>query len=221
MLRGTLAHELLEEIDLRAPELPAPEQLDAVAQRHEIELGEAGADDLLRLVAAAIDTDLLKRAGAADDVRREHRFSFALHDGGPLVNGVVDVVARERSGAAVVVDYKTDVVAPDADLEAAVARSYGVQRRIYALAALRDGASSVEVCHLYLERPAEPVVARYEAADAPRLEAELRERAAALLAGDFRPSDRPWLGLCATCPGRAALCEHPPELTERPVRPRD
>ncbi len=219
LLRGTLAHELLEEVDLRAPQLPSLERLEAVAARHETELDEAGRADLLRLVQAAIDTDLLKRAGGADDVRREHRFSFLLSDDGPLVNGVVDVVARERSGAAVVVDYKTDVVAPDADLEAAVQRSYGVQRAIYALAALRDGATSVDVCHLYLERPAEPVVARFEAADAPRLAAQLQQRAAPLLAGAFAPSDRPWLGLCATCPGRAALCEHPPELTERSLRP--
>jgi ATP-dependent helicase/nuclease subunit A len=219
MLRGTLAHELLEEIDLRAPALPSAERLAAAAARHELELDDAGTTDLLRLVQAAIDTDVLARIGGADDIRREHRFSFLLGPGGPLVNGVVDVLARERSGAAVVVDYKTDVVAPDADLEAAVERSYGVQRALYALAALRDGATTVDVCHLYLERPDAPVVARFEAADAPRLQAQLRERAAGLLAARFVASRRPWLGLCATCPGRAALCEHPPELTERPLPP--
>ena len=219
MLRGTLAHELLEEIDLRAPTLPTRERLDAVAMRHELELDEAGAADLLRLVQAAIDTDVLGRIGGADDIRREHRFSFLLGGDGPLVNGVVDVLAREPLGSAVVVDYKTDVVAPDADLEAAVQRSYGVQRALYALAALRDGATAVDVCHLYLERPDTPVIARFEAADAPRLQNELRGRAAGLLAGHFAPTAAPWLGLCATCPGRAALCEHPPELTERPLPP--
>jgi ATP-dependent helicase/nuclease subunit A len=215
MLRGTLAHELLEETDLRAPQPPARERIDAIAARHETALDDAGADDLSRLVQAAIDSPLLRRVGAADDVRREHRFSFVLGDDGPLVNGIVDVLARERSGAALVVDYKTDAVASDADLEAAVQRSYGVQRRIYALAALRDGATSVEVCHLYLERPSEPVIARYEGADVPALQAQVIEHASGLLAGAFAPTPEPYLALCATCPGRAALCEHPPELTER------
>ena len=50
-----------------------------------------------------------------------------------------------------VLDYKTDRVG-DADLEAAVEDGYGVQRRIYALAALRAGAPAVEVVHLYLDR---------------------------------------------------------------------
>jgi hypothetical protein len=27
----------------------------------------------------------------------------------------------------------------------------------------------------------------------------------------------PHRGLCATCPGRAGLCSHPPERTDRPV----
>ncbi len=214
MLRGTLAHELLEELDLRSPTLPTRERLDDVAARHETELDDRLADDLTRLVRAAIETELLTRVAGAADILREHRFSFMLDEDGPLINGVVDLLAREHSGAALIVDYKTDAVTDD-DLGAAVERSYGVQRRIYALAALREGATRVEVCHLYLERPGDPVVARYEAVDAPRLAAELRERAAALLAAEFAPTPIPHLTLCATCPGRAALCEHPPELTER------
>jgi ATP-dependent helicase/nuclease subunit A len=69
--------------------------------------------------------------------------------------------------------------------------------------------------HLYLERPAEPVVARYAAADLPRLEAGLRESASALLRGEFPVAQVPHLGLCGGCPARAALCTHPPELTGR------
>jgi ATP-dependent helicase/nuclease subunit A len=33
--------------------------------------------------------------------------------------------------------------------------------------------------------------------------------------GSFVPSDEPHAGLCADCPGRTALCVHPPELTLR------
>ena len=132
------------------------------------------------------------------------------------MNGVVDVLAEEAGGTALVVDYKSDRVG-DADLEALVEASYGVQRRIYGLACLRAGAPAVEVVHVFLERAGEPVVHRYEAADAPGLERDLRERAAGLLAGEFPVAAVPHRGLCATCPGRAGLCSHPPERTDRSV----
>jgi ATP-dependent helicase/nuclease subunit A len=103
----------------------------------------------------------------------------------------------------------------DADLDELVEAGYGVQRRIYALAALRAGAPSVEVAHLFLERPAEPAVVRYEQADAETLDAELRAAAAPLLAGAYPVAAVPHRGLCASCPGRAGLCSYPPELTDR------
>ena len=69
-------------------------------------------------------------SAAAAGVHREHWFAFPLMADGPLVNGVVDVLAEEADGTALVVDYKSDRVG-DADLEALVEASYGVQRRIY------------------------------------------------------------------------------------------
>ena len=88
---------------------------------------------------------------------------------------------------------------------------------MYALAALRAGAERVEVLHCFLERPDEPARAVFEAADAGRLEAELLELARGVVEARFEPSDEPHHGLCADCPGRAALCVHGPELTLRPV----
>ena len=41
--------------------------------------------------------------------------------------------------------------------------------------------------------------------------------AAGLLAGEFPVAAVPHRALCAACPGRAGLCSHPPELTDRPV----
>ena len=58
-----------------------------------------------------------------------------------------------------------------------MARGYRVQQVIYALAALRAGAPSVEVAHCFLERADEPVWARYRAEDVAALEAELAGRA--------------------------------------------
>jgi ATP-dependent helicase/nuclease subunit A len=167
-------------------------------------------------VRAFADSELSARLGAASTVHREHWFAFPLVVDGPLVNGVVDVLAEEGGGTALVLDYKSDRVG-DADLEALVEASYGVQRRIYGLACLRAGAPAVEVVHVFLERAGEPVVHRYGASDAPELERDLRERADGLLAGRFPVADVPHRGLCATCPGRAGLCSHPTERTDRSV----
>ena len=126
------------------------------------------------MVAAFAGSALRERLGAARAVHREHAFAFALADG-PLLNGFVDVIAEEADGAALIVDYKSDHVG-DADLEALVEAHYATQRRIYALAALRSGAPAVEVAHVFLERPAEPAVVRYEQADAETLDARAARR---------------------------------------------
>jgi ATP-dependent helicase/nuclease subunit A len=213
-VRGTLVHELLEGLDLRpGASLPDADAVRAVAGAHEAEVSDADVADLQALVAAFAGSALRERLGAASAVHREHAFAFALGDG-PMLTGFVDVVAYEGDGAALIVDYKSDRVG-DADLDELVEAGYGVQRRIYALAALRAGAPAVEVAHLFLERPAEPAVVRYEQADAEMLEAELRASSAPLLAGAYPVAEVPHRGLCATCPGRAGLCSYPPELTDR------
>ena len=213
-VRGTLVHALLEDLDLRADAaLPDAAAVRAVGAAHDTELSDAEVADLRAMVAAFAGSALRERLGAARAVHREHAFAFALADG-PLLNGFVDVIAEEADGAALIVDYKSDHVG-DADLDTLVAAHYATQRRIYALAALRSGAPAVEVAHVFLERPAEPAVARYEQADAETLDGELRDAAAPLLAGAYPVAAVPHRGLCATCPGRAGLCSYPPELTDR------
>ena len=155
-VRGSLVHELLEGLEHGAP-APGEEAVRAIAATYEVELTPEDVADLLGMVAAFAASELSARLGAAPAVHREHWFAFPLMADGPLVNGVVDVLAEEADGTALVVDYKSDRVG-DADLEALVEASYGVQRRIYGLACLRAGAPAVEVVHIFLERAAEPVV---------------------------------------------------------------
>ncbi|QEC50014.1 AAA family ATPase [Baekduia soli] len=216
LVRGSLAHLLLEGLDLAAPAPPGAEAVRELAELHEAEVTDADVADLQALVAAFVDGPLAGRLAAAPDVRREHGFVVGLgDDAAPLLHGVIDVLAFEAQGGALVVDYKTDVVAGDADLEAHVEADYGIQRHIYALAALGAGAPDVEVAHLYLARPHAPVVAVYDRADVPRLRADIQARIADLAAGRFVPTDEPHRALCLTCPGRRALCHHPEELTLR------
>ena len=206
-MRGTLAHEALE---LGGA---ADEQVLAAAERHGVELTDAEREDVVALVAGYAPTSLAARVEQAQRVRREFPFAFPL--GTAMVNGVVDVLAVEPDGTALVVDYKTDRLAPGADPAALVDRDYGVQRRVYALAALNEGFAEVEVAYAFLERPDAAVTARFAAADAPRLTAELEDIAAGVLGGRFEVAAEPHIGLCAGCPGRRALCVHPEELTGR------
>jgi hypothetical protein len=128
---------------------------------------------------------------------------------------VVDLLAEEEDGTTLVVDHKTDRVVDAGPLEAHVAARYGIQRALYALAALEAGARRVEVAHLFLERPGEPATAVYDQADRDALRARLRAQAAPLLHGEFPVTERPHVALCGTCPGRGTLCPQPEALTLR------
>ncbi|MEA2218238.1 MAG: ATP-dependent helicase/nuclease subunit, partial [Solirubrobacteraceae bacterium] len=209
-VRGTLVHALLEDPG------PAAGRVAAVAAARGVTLTQAETADVARLADAFEASPLAARIARARSVRAEHAFAVEL--GGTLLTGIVDVLAHERGGRRLVVDYKTDALDPDDDLGAYVDERYDVQRRVYALAALRGGAASVEVAYAFLERPHEPIARLFEAADADRLEAELLALAAGLLAGEYPVSEHPHRELCERCPGRRALCSHPEQLTcaERP-----
>lgn len=217
--RGSVVHRLLELHDLQGP----PPDADAVrraADEHEVRVTDAEADRLAVSVAAVLETPLMGRVRDARRVRRETSFTIPLAPGDPSVpvlHGVVDLVAHEDAGTVLVVDYKSDRVEPGADLEALVAGGYEVQRTVYALAALQAGAARVDVAHLYLDRPAEPVLAGFTAEDADALRADLLARADGVLRRDFRPTDEPCARVCDGCPGRGGLCPVPVELTVRPA----
>jgi hypothetical protein len=200
--RGQIVHALLERLDFARPVVPPVEDVRAQAGGRELGAGELAA--IVELTESFARSPLCARLAAAETIDREASFGLAVGD--LLVNGYIDVLAGVGGGRMLVVDYKTDRVGPDTDLAGRVAADYDVQRRIYGLAALRAGATSVEVAHCFLRRPAELVSVRYAASDADRLEAQLAALAAPLLAGRFDVSRLPHVGLCATCPGRARLC---------------
>src|SRR5204862_425721 len=58
------------------------------------------------------------------------------------------------------------------------------------------------------------------AAGTPPAPQRLAAPAADIARGDFAPTDRPHIQLCATCPARERLCPHPAELKLRPRPPR-
>jgi ATP-dependent helicase/nuclease subunit A len=223
--RGTLVHKLLEAVDFARPAAPTPEDVARTARALGVRVRREEREEMAALVGAAARSTLAERIAAADGVRRELPFAFVPTLGaptpgaptlgaptpdmpvsGPLITGVIDLLAREGDDGRLVVDYKSDRVGPREDLAALVARDYGLQRLIYALAVLRDGAPRVEIVHWFLQRPRDWVAARYTAEDRPRLEARLAEHVRGAHASTFNVSEHPHRSLCLTCPGRGSLC---------------
>jgi ATP-dependent exoDNAse (exonuclease V) beta subunit len=196
--RGILIHQLLAGIDFRAPALR-----------------DSMPADVRGLLAALVGSSTFGRLSTLRDVSREQRFAFMVRD--TLITGVFDVIAQDRPGHLLVIDYKSDRLV-GVDPEEIVASRYGAQRMIYALAALKLGAPAVEVVHLFLEAPQQPVSASFLEDDIATLEAALGARVDALAASgpeDFRVTERPGRRVCDGCPAQDGLCSYPPALTAR------
>jgi ATP-dependent helicase/nuclease subunit A len=214
-VRGVIAHRLLEDLDFARPAAPAPEAVLTLGAESGADLAPEDVEDIRAIVAAFGASPLCARIAAAGSVRREAAFSFPLDPaGGALVAGVVDVLARATDASVLVVDYKSDRLG-ETEPEEVVARDYATQRIVYALAALRDGAPRVEVAYCFLERPGEPVTAAFTAADAGALSERLAGLADGVLQGRYPVAEVPHRDLCGDCPGRAALCSWPEEMTLR------
>jgi ATP-dependent exoDNAse (exonuclease V) beta subunit len=193
--RGVLIHRLLSELDFRSPSLSA-----------------AMPSDVRELLAALTSSETFARLAGLRDRRREQRFAFAV--GETLITGIFDLLARERDGSMVVIDYKSDRLGAVRPHEL-VASRYELQRSLYALAALELGAERVEVMHLFLEAPDEPAAHRYSAAQTATLRAQLARRVAAVHGpgADYAVTGSPGREVCDGCPARGGLCSHAVALT--------
>ena len=211
-VRGTIVHALLEDLDFAAPRAPEAATVRDLAAAHGAPVADADVEDVLALVARFAASPLCRRLAEARAVRRETSFAFLL-GGETVVSGVLDVAAEEDGGA-LVVDYKSDRLDGLSPAEL-VAKEYSAQQLVYALAALREGASAVEVVHCLLERADEPVSVRYEADRADELERAVADLARGIEEERFEVTPAPHRELCLTCPGRGTLCSWPEEVVLR------
>jgi ATP-dependent exoDNAse (exonuclease V) beta subunit len=214
--RGTLTHALLEALDPRHPRAPS-----AAAVRHAAiarglpALEEADVATVTALVARFAETDLAARLGRATQLRREQPFAFSLAPSERRVTGVLDVLARERTGM-LVIDYKTDRLLDRT--AAAAAADYADQRLIYALAVLLSGAARVEIAHVFLEQPEQPVTSLHTAEELEALRARLAELTDGIERRAFAVTVEPHRALCDGCPAEGGLCSWPLAMTRR-LRP--
>ncbi|MGH2864901.1 MAG: UvrD-helicase domain-containing protein, partial [Solirubrobacteraceae bacterium] len=204
--RGTLIHRLLETLDFARPGSLGGEQVTRAASELGMRVSESEREEITVLIDAARAAAPAARVAGATSVRREYPFAFSLAEDQPLISGVIDLLAGERDGSALVLDYKSDRVAAEVQLGELVEREYGIQRLLYALAVLRAGAPAVEIVHWFLERPNDWVAARFQAGERAALEQRLRAHVSAAARRGFTVSPAPHRVLCLTCPGRTGLC---------------
>jgi hypothetical protein len=200
---GDAVHRLLEELPLAAPVAPGREALAETVRSWYPAVDDSELDRIGSLVAAYCDSELARRIAGLEGARPERPFAFE-HEG-VLLHGRLDVLWREGTRA-LVLDYKSNVL-DGADPADVVEHEYRLQRLVYALVCLRDGAEEVEVAYSFLERPESPVSALFTAGDTAALEAELSEAIARIRAGDFPP--RPSEVTCSDCPALDLVCAGP------------
>jgi ATP-dependent helicase/nuclease subunit A len=204
--RGTIVHALLESIDFVRPQPPSGEDVERAARLLGASVGASEREEIAALIAAALAAAPAQRLRTARRARSEHPFAFSLSPEEPLVTGVLDLIVEQPDGSSLIVDYKSDRLAGNENLEQLVQRDYGFQRLLYALAALEGGAHGVEVAHWFLERPQEWVAARFVTDERCHLREELLARIARSRDRGFAVTDAPHRAICLTCPARGGLC---------------
>ena len=169
---GRAVHAVLQVVDLSTGI-----GLDDIAKAQAAAEGVPGrADDIARLVRRALDSPLVKRALESGRLWRETPVASPVGDG--VLDGFIDLLFEEEGGF-VIVDYKTDALGSDDEIERAMER-YRLQGGGYALALSRaTGVKVNEVSFLFLEP--RRAVAVGNLAGAMR---EAEEAALALFAGD-------------------------------------
>ena len=200
---GDAVHRLLEVIPLHDPKTPARPELEALVRGWYPDVSEGELERIEALVAAYCRSELAARLALLPTARPERPFTFA-HDG-VLLHGRLDVLSRDELSA-LVVDYKSNELL-GADPGTIVEEEYGLQRLVYALACLRDGAQTVEVVYQFLEQPDAVVSATFTSDDVPQLETQLSAAIARIRAGDFRPTPSEFA--CNGCPALDLVCAGP------------
>jgi hypothetical protein len=157
----------------------------------------------VEFVAAWERSSLSARLRAAGSIAHEVPFAFCEQD--VVVRGSLDLCVRDGDGAVLIADLKTTALGAQ-EPGAVVEREYGLQRAIYALAALRGGAPASEVSFCFLERPEETVSRRYTQADAGWLADEVGAAIDRLRASRFTARAG---SHCSTCPALDRLCPAP------------
>jgi ATP-dependent exoDNAse (exonuclease V) beta subunit len=182
---GLLVHALLERADLTSP-APRPEELRPLAQVAAVASGVGlsgeAMERALRLAAGFWRSPTWAGVARAAPGTALREVPFMFPQGEVLVTGLMDLVWEEE-GVRRIADYKSNALG--ARTPAQAAEAYHLQADVYCLAALRAGASRVQMDLVFLERPEQPVVFACGTSDGARLEALLEAALEGLRRGRF------------------------------------
>ncbi len=206
---GNAVHAALELMARRSWARPPLDELEAILGREGITGDAEALERVEALVSGWLGSDL-RRELEASGARLRPEVPFVLELGGAVVRGKIDLLA-ERSGEAVVVDYKTDALRGADPGE--LAGRYGTQRDLYAVAVgsgLGNGAApSVRTAYCFLETPGRPLVEAFDRDAIAAARERLERLIAGIRAGDFARTETPHASLCFGCPAAARLCGRP------------
>lgn len=199
---GSAVHAVLQ---LSGPGLPDPERMRAVCTQ--FELGEAEYERVVDAASSFLGSDTARNAWRGDVVRREAPFSIALSDGRFSLVGVIDLYSR-TGGRALIVDYKTGTSGDPGELE----ERYRLQAECYALAAMADGASAVQVIFsrpevTAVETGPQEIRYEFEEVDRGRIEAGIVALYDLIATQDYGHLEKHDPTTCHGCPaGLSGLC---------------
>ena len=141
---GRAVHAVLQVVDLHT----GSDLDDNVLAQAAAEGVSAHIDEISRLVRRALQSSLVERALASGRWWREAPVAGPVGDG--IVEGFIDLLFEEEDGF-VIVDFKTDAVGSEEEVEQAMAR-YRLQGGAYALALSKAACVNVkEVSFLFLQ----------------------------------------------------------------------
>ena len=173
--RGIGVHALLQWSQANGWRVPDAELVQRIARSGEIGESGLGEEALLAPFEAWLGSSFFReRIESAENSRAEVPLLIEVAE--TVLRGSIDLLVERDGEPPLIVDYKTDRV--DGTDVAALVTRYEIQQAIYALAvAEARGVSEVELAYVFLERPEEPVIARWGpeeiTAARQRLEAEI------------------------------------------------
>ncbi len=194
LLLGSAVHAALQ----FAATMPDAERLDDVARASRLDV--AGRERLETAVRAFFESDVANDVLGDDRVIRECALAVPL--GATMLSGSIDLVSW-RGTTVTVVDYKTGAgdLAPDAAQE-----RYRAQAECYALAALKAGATEVDVRFVELERECRETRYRYAPGDAERIETDILGILEKMERGEFPHRAEFAQEPCGDCPALGGIC---------------
>ncbi len=144
---GRAVHATLQSLDLAMP--PGVQLVDAIVER---ECWAESVPDAAATVRSMVDAALGSEALALARRSPHHQELYVAAElGGRLVEGYVDLLIETPEGL-VIVDYKTDAVRSEAEIDAKLA-SYEVQGAAYAVAVQAACGLAVADCRFVFCRP--------------------------------------------------------------------